>query len=129
MRTDASFEDRYLFRIAASLLWQPATGFVGAQFRLIHREPRAQQAPVTNHRMCQHKKPRACMHIIASLKGFRLRTRADEGMLVASRALRVRIYRRAHDHDSQLTHALVSAAKICRHLDIVHTNVYSQSCT
>ena len=127
MRTDASFEDRHLFRIAASLLWQPATGFVGAQFRLIHREPRARQAPVMNYRMSQHKKPRACMHIIASLKGFRLRTRADEGMLVASRALRVRIYRRAHDHDSQLTHALVSAAKIGRHLDIAQAN--SRSCT
>ena len=117
-----------MFRIAASLLWQPATGFVGAQFRLIHREPRAQQAPVTNHRMCQHKKPRACMHIIASLKGFRLRTRADEGMPIATRAVRVRIYRRTHDHDSQLAHALAPAVKVCRRSDMMQINASCQSC-
>ena len=125
MRTDASFEDHHLFRFAAPLLWQPATGFVGTQFRLVHREPRARQAPVTNHRMCQHKKSRAYMHLIASLKGLCLRARADEGMPIATRAVRVRIYRRTHDHDSQLTHTLVSAMKICRHLDSVQANAYT----
>ena len=37
------------------------------------------------------------MHIIASLKGFRLQTHADEGMPVASRAVQVRIRRCTHD--------------------------------
>jgi len=117
-----------LFRIAASLLWQPATGFVGTQFRLVHREPRARQALVTNHRMCQHNKPRACMHIIASLKGFRLQTHADEGMPVASRAVQVRIYRCTHDHDSQLAHALAPAVKVCRRSGMMQINASCQSC-
>ena len=117
-----------MFRIAASLLWQPATGFVGTQFRLAHREPRARQALVTNHRMCQHNKPRACMHIIASLKGFRLQTHADEGMPVASRAVQVRIYRCTHDHDSQLAHALAPAVKVCRRSDMMQINASCQSC-
>ena len=117
-----------MFRIAASLLWQPATGFVGTQFRLVHREPRARQALVTNHRMCQHNKPRACMHIIASLKGFRLQTHADEGMPVASRAVQVRIYRCTHDHDSQLAHALAPAVKVCRRSDMMQINASCQSC-
>ena len=82
-------------------------------------------ALVSDALVCRHKKPRACMRIVASLKGLCLRARADEGMPIATRAVRVRIYRRTHDHDSQLTHTLVSAMKICRHLDSVQANAYT----
>ena len=68
------------------------------------------------------------MHIIASLKGFRLQTHADEGMPVASRAVQVRIYRCTHDHDSQLAHALAPAVKVCRHSGMMQINASCQSC-